>query len=272
MPNSFDACNDLYRAGGRKPHFPVSGAPFGAPCPGYGDFSRRILGRGPCFALVYRHSPVYTRSYVDRVVSFLLRYHPETPVAVLTDDPVPFAGAVTVRTRHAAWTGWWSKMELFRPGAFEGAEQIVFLDLDTIVCGRLDDLLERRFGPIAGLSDFYKPGRFASGVMVFRPDACGVLYEAMCKWEADVLRGVHGRGDQDFMDKVLRSAGIEPLLLQDKVCGIISFKVSKMGDNPPPEGTRMVCFHGVPKPHECGGWVKEVWNGKDDGRRCSGAD
>jgi hypothetical protein len=26
-----------------------------------------------------------------------------------------------------------------------------------------------------------------------------------------------------------------------------------------PDGARVVCFHGRPRPHEVGGWVKDYW-------------
>jgi hypothetical protein len=37
-----------------------------------------------------------------------------------------------------------------------------------------------------------------------------------------------------------------------------SYKMHRLeGDAPPP--CDIVMFHGTPKPHECGGWVKEYW-------------
>jgi len=41
--------------------------------------------------------------------------------------------------RHASkWPGWWAKMELFDPETFAPGTRILYLDLDTIVCGPID--------------------------------------------------------------------------------------------------------------------------------------
>lgn len=42
--------------------------------------------------------------------------------------------------------GWWSKLELFRPGLFDGP--VLFLDLDTVIVNSLDLLIEKINGPL----------------------------------------------------------------------------------------------------------------------------
>jgi len=43
--------------------------------------------------------------------------------------------------RHAdEWPGWWAKMELFDPETFQPGTRIMYLDLDTIICGSIDGL------------------------------------------------------------------------------------------------------------------------------------
>src|SRR3990172_8259243 len=70
---------------------------------------------------------------------------------ILTD--YTFAGPAGSKLREA-WPGWWSKLELFRPGTFSGP--VLYFDLDTVIVGSIDALASYR-GPLAMLSDFYKP-------------------------------------------------------------------------------------------------------------------
>ena len=37
--------------------------------------------------------------------------------------------------------GYWAKMQLFRPGLFDGP--VLFFDLDTVICNNIDDLVQR---------------------------------------------------------------------------------------------------------------------------------
>ena len=54
----------------------------------------------------------------------------------LTNEPIE--GIETVNLIHD-WPGWWSKIELFRPGLFD--YPVLYLDLDTMVCGNIDPLI-----------------------------------------------------------------------------------------------------------------------------------
>jgi len=42
---------------------------------------------------------------------------------------------------ESAGKGFWSKMQLFRPGLFSGP--VLYLDLDTVICNSLDPIVER---------------------------------------------------------------------------------------------------------------------------------
>jgi hypothetical protein len=80
----------------------------------------------------------------------------ETPFrfVCLTDWPEKVPGVVDLG--HEEWTGWWAKMELFRPGLFEPGEEVLYLDLDTV--------LTRRFAvPEAPAADAIAMVRFGGG-------------------------------------------------------------------------------------------------------------
>jgi hypothetical protein len=60
----------------------------------------------------------------------------------LTD--VSILGVETIPLRHN-WPGWWSKVELFRPGLFHGP--VLYFDLDVMITGNLDPMT----GPFEGM-------------------------------------------------------------------------------------------------------------------------
>lgn len=59
----------------------------------------------------------------------------------ISDQPVPCNRIEMITDRQHGAKGFWSKMQLFQPGLFTG--QTLYLDLDTVVCNNLDDIVER---------------------------------------------------------------------------------------------------------------------------------
>lgn len=139
--------------------------------------------------------------------------------------------------------GWWAKLNLWVPNLLHG--RIVFADLDSVVVGDLSDLA-RYAGSFAMLSDFLRPERPASGVMAWDADGA----EARAIWEAFVrdpeghMHACRGGGDQQFLRSVVGD-DVDRLqaLYPDQ---IVSYKVHCKDGLP--EGARLVCAHGRPKP------------------------
>lgn len=166
----------------------------------------------------------------------------------LTDDDIRWAWAVPLQ--HG-WPGWWSKIELFRPGLFGGP--VLYLDLDTLVLGDLSEIVSYD-GPFAMLSDFYRPKVAQSGVMMWTPsDETAAIYETVRADEARILYSY--RGDGEFLHDQLPSAD----RIQDLCPGqVVSYKVhARQG---PPENARLVCAHGPPKWNDpAAGWAYHRW-------------
>lgn len=138
--------------------------------------------------------------------------------------------------------GWWNKIELFRPGRFEG--RVVYLDLDTVLTGPLPLLFEQT--GILQMHDWgWKKNDYCSAVMVW--DA-GEHEEVFRKYDATVP--ARFRGDQDWMTHL---GGWQKLPMSQHR----SYRYHCKNGVPP--GTLTVSFHGHPKPHTLGGWVKEAW-------------
>lgn len=164
---------------------------------------------------------------------------------------VPVAGVPTI-TLPYDWPAWWSKLCMFSPSLIEG--DIFYIDLDTVVLDEVDSLIEASQGKTTMLSDFYWPDKPASGLMyIAERDKSKVWAEWMRNPEEHMAwRGGRGTiGDQGFLGKVLPDVQ----RWQDVAPGaIVSYKVHcKQGV---PDGTKAVCFHGKPRPWDCGeSWV-----------------
>lgn len=140
-------------------------------------------------------------------------------------------------------SGWWSKIELFRPGRFKG--RVLYLDLDSVVTGSLDELVAQV--GIVDLSDWGWPTHtLCSTVMVW--DA-GEHEDVYTEFEPPCMQSY--RGDQDWITAI---GGWWPLTAH--LCR--SYRYHAV--NGPPVGCVHVSMHGKPKPHEITtGWVPEAW-------------
>lgn len=159
------------------------------------------------------------------------------------------------------WPGWWSKLEMFRPGVITGPT--LYLDLDTVICGPLDGATKISY-PFAALRNFHQPDFIGSGVMWFR-DAESVphkVYSKFCK-QPGAYMAHHERvkagshlGDQAFIWDTL--SGQIPFLT-DELPGIKSFKYHCRSWLP--EDTSIVCFHGAPKLTQVKApWIEQHWS------------
>ncbi|MGI9506783.1 MAG: hypothetical protein ACR2RE_27395 [Geminicoccaceae bacterium] len=189
------------------------------------------------------------------------KYGPEYPeilrkqVAANTTAPTRFTvlgdGFDADVTLASGWPGWWSKIELFAPWNAD-LRPCLFVDLDTFILGNIDDLVAFRPERLTMLRDFNAPERGQSAIMAIPLDT----EEVWNKFAANPDRSMkdYPGGDQAFLNAATRLD-----FLQDRFEGIYSYKVHRLQDAP---RGRICCWHGKPKPHECGGWVKEIWDAR----------
>lgn len=202
------------------------------------------------------------REYVEKMYAMLTNCLPDGLAfrfVCFTDDPFDTPGVICKALPHEGLTGWSNKIALFKPGVFADGERVVFFDLDTLLIGRIDRLLDYE-GEFALLRDFWRPDGLGPAVMLWRGGFGAWI------WDEYALTGFPDleRGDQEWLECVFAEEGYQPPILQDLYPGLFcSFK----GDCKPhpPAGARIVCFHGQPRPHEVGGWVAAVWNGTATG-------
>lgn len=193
-------------------------------------------------ALVLKSGGEYRPEHVQSLRNQIRTFMPDVEIVCLSDIDFQIEDVRREPLRHD-WPGWWSKLELFRPGVF-GKQRVVYLDLDTWVRGDLTPLAAIP-GTFATLRDFYRPDGLGSGVMVFDPLEAVELYIRFA-FDAESHMRQHKRGgDQAFIEtfRIWTASRI-----QDHVSGVYSYKADCLEGVP--ADARLVCFHGRPKPWE----------------------
>ena len=105
-------------------------------------------------ACVLKSGGEYEVKHVMALRDQILSHSPDADIVCLSDVDFTLHFVRRVPLTHG-WPGWWSKLELFRPGALPVGERVLYLDLDTTIVGPIDDLLARP-EPFLALADFYR--------------------------------------------------------------------------------------------------------------------
>jgi hypothetical protein len=154
--------------------------------------------------------------------------------------------------------GWWSKMEMFRED-YSLAPRRLYLDLDTVPVGPFRELWERE-EELVVLKDFNK-GTVATGLILWSLDLSWILEELPIFFKNHRITEKNWKKhwDQRYVAQQLKKREIKPGVFQDLFPNWIqSYKLHcKKGL---PEGTRIVCFHGQPRPWDVDQpWVIQNW-------------
>ena len=212
-------------------------------------------------ACVLRSGGDFDVRYVNRLAKGVHEHLPiQHRFVCLTDHPREMLpGIETVALEHG-WPGWWSKMELFRlPGP------VLYFDLDTVIVGDLSTLARSVTGDLfAMLSDFYRPNLLSSGVLAWGGDETAIFgafqLSARGRWNGARLTcgSVRYRGDQEWLREYLKCYPDKKVTtVQSIEPGVVSYKVRVRPMGEIPEGAKVVCFHGQPRPHEVE-WLETV--------------
>lgn len=189
----------------------------------------------------------YSVDYVHRLEA-MCRRHTTRPFQFLclTDD---FTGLNCERAAKIGTDlpGWWSKLILFQPHFAIRNQRTLFLDLDTIIIGNIDRLMDYD-GPFAILQDFWAP-TYNSSVMSFVGSYGPQIWE---QFDRRIISNLWG--DQDWITTCVRDADIWQGIAPGYIA---SYKADRLEKSP--GDYRVVCFHGDPKPHTLKGWVKDAW-------------
>lgn len=158
------------------------------------------------------------------------------------------------------WPGWWSKIELFRPGVINGPT--LYCDLDNVVVGSIDTLADLDF-PFAMTRNLNNPSMGSSTVMWWNDEPPHHVYETF-REAPEHFMGEYGKanggtyiGDQAFIWDVMDR---KVPFLSDAVPGLIRSyrRHCQMGI---PKGCSVIAFGGPLKPNTVSeDWLRGAWN------------
>ncbi|MEI9887455.1 MAG: glycosyltransferase [Rhizomicrobium sp.] len=201
----------------------------------------------------------YGPEYVNRLYSMIAR-QARRPfrLVCLTDDA---SGLWSQIERHSIPAipvppgpeRGWRKLAMFAPQMAEVlGDQALYLDLDVVLVDGIDAFFDQP-GTFLIIRDWYYPlfpiGN--SSVYRFRPPLSSGVYEDFCRNSQQIAKRF--RNEQEYLSAFMRSSGVLQFWPRDWCC---SFKrhcipwwpLNRWRSPSVPEGSRIVVFHGYPKP------------------------
>lgn len=191
----------------------------------------------------------YPAEYVQRLER-MVAAHMSVPHQFwcLTDNPTLYKYPIVITPNRGGLGGWWSKFSLFHPNAFPEGHRIIYLDLDIVVTGSLDEL--------AACRDEF--------IMIenYSPNKGHAAYNSSCmSWTHGgfVSNLIHAGWKNEFMAQTHGDQEVIWMLADGHITAwpepwMPSYKYHCRG-NGLPAAAKLVVFHGDPKPTE----VKDPW-------------
>lgn len=174
-------------------------------------------------------------------------------IVCLTDNKT---GYLTERPlKDTELTGWWAKMELFAPWN-KDLRPFWYLDLDSYVMSSIKEIKDYKSDQFHMCKEWLKAENvnWSQSSMLYVPDSI----EADWIWQEFIKDKTKNMktpgGDQVYMSKFPHK------FIQDVFPDLIgSYKCHKQQEEPK---TKIITFHGQPKPERTEGWAQEVWCGR----------
>jgi hypothetical protein len=183
-------------------------------------------------------------------------------------------------------SGYWNKISLFKDGMFPPGTTVLYLDLDVVIVGPLDFLLDDPGGFCVIRDWMTKSNAFNSSVVRFEAGAFGYIYDRFINDAAKIVASGRYIGDQDWIreqvgDTAKSFAAGRIASYKKDLASHVFPRARKLGLDfsflraprfltvAPPAGAAIVVFHGKPDPEDVmdapyGPWkrapfVKEYW-------------
>jgi len=196
----------------------------------------------------------YGPEYVNKLYSMVMRNVHLTgfDFVCFTEDPSGIDAHIRTEPLPCDHPGWWQKIGLFResiPGVF--TDKILFLDLDVVITGDLDPMLEHNADFVIA-QDWPPEVRphdtgYNSSVFLLRVGSRQAVWN---NFGPAVM--TEYPGDQDWIRAAI------PDEQRFDYDWTPSYKLRQL-QAAAPQGAKAVIFHGDPKPPDCGGWVNKMW-------------
>lgn len=143
------------------------------------------------------------------------------------------------------YTGWWNKLQLF-DSRYQIKNRIVYFDLDTLITGNLDWLLQYD-GPFMGIEDLgssnshqrHLKGVLQTGVMAFNPNQYDWIWLDFMLDKKNVT--TRYRGDGEYLNDKITNRKLLQDLFPNKIKSYKYHVYPNTIDN-----ASIICFHGRP--------------------------
>ncbi len=147
----------------------------------------------------------------------------------------------------------WSKLELFK---LKG--RVLYFDLDTIILDSMDTLINEvkvcPEGSFYMMKAFNRERRdWASAIMAWNGDFSYIVHNFD---EDNTLEMNYGKWEQKYISDRLQKMGVNIQNINKLLTGIRSYK--RQCINQIPKDTKVICFHGRPRPHDVNWLQKEI--------------
>jgi len=210
-----------------------------------------VIGQRPEFVQVVcvQSGTEYKQEYVDKLRNSVARnltiphsFH------AITDSTIP----------EEDQASWWAKIQLFNPHTFDINHLVLYLDLDVVITGSLDDIVSAKsHHPMIIIENFSINVRhcaYNSSCMLFHPlynNSITNIWQAYENDKDKIKKVLHG--DQCWIWRSLKnSVSVFPQHL------IRSYKYHCTRNVP--DDTRVVVFHGAPNPEQVRAeWITKNW-------------
>ena len=203
------------------------------------------------------HGDKYSPDYVVRLQNAVKRHLTISHDFVcMTEKPDNFScDTIDIPMGLEAW---WGKVALFSE-IF--TERVLFLDLDTIILGNIDDFASYE-GELAVIKPFYRDKGIASGLLNIDPNANRQVWEVFSRDPSAAIEVCRQKaippwnfGDQRWLELTVQKYDYWQELLPGQLASYKMLKKDGLA-----EDTRIVVFHGKPDPHEVDDdWVVTNW-------------
>jgi hypothetical protein len=234
-----------------------------------------------CLKWGHKYSPDYVNKLfgmVSRNLSLPFKFY------CLTEDSSGIVPDVTILPLpELGLRGWWYKLYLFNNDFYGLSGTMLFLDLDVVITGSLDDLVTYEPDAFCIAPDRV-PSRYNSSIMRFRIGTLGFIWDNFIFQKDAVMACLHG--DQDWIQRLILTAKTYPypwVVSYKYQCnartkhsgGIVGRLLRSHGMFLPrkqalyPHGARVVLFHGKPDPEDVADrpydkyrhapWIKDFW-------------
>jgi hypothetical protein len=189
----------------------------------------------------------FTAKHVQALARQCEKYAPLHDFVCITNGKVP---GVECWPNRNKWPGWWVKFEAFAP---EVKGDILYMDLDTVVIGSLEDILKVR--KLTLLRDFYRDGKrlkegLQASLMLLTEKDRPEPWEYFSNNPRSYMETYKTKGDQPLLERYYMNHAQR---WQDILPGqVVSWKVNCGGGNAfskpsIPTDARIIIFHGQPR-------------------------